>query len=275
VQIGVAGRLSSGLDEREQRYESTGRHRQAVQRSSRGREVVVLYMRNTLCLRDLVEIMARRQLSLARTTIIGWVKRFTPAFFKRRDRFAKSTDRSWRADETYVEVCGKCVYVFYSAVDHAGKTVDFRLSITCDVVAAKTFFKIAIGNQGLVPDDSPQDDYPASHRAVREMKVHQLLPAETTFRSSICTAAVFANRNGKGMPLQYGSMTLPATPRRDHRVSHDDLHAYVRVRLDAQAREAHPTPYVTAPICHGTNSFWPYPWISLFDAWPDAVARIS
>ena len=33
--------------------------------------------------------------------------------------------------------------------------------------------------------------------------------------------------------------------------------------------------YVMAPICQGTNSFWPYPWISLFDAWPDAVARIS
>ena len=51
------------------------------------REVIVLcvrwYLRYKLSLRDLVEIMAERGLSLAHTTIMRWVKRFTPEFLKR------------------------------------------------------------------------------------------------------------------------------------------------------------------------------------------------
>ena len=117
------------------------------------REVIVLcvrwYLRYKLSLRDLVEMMAERGLSLAHTTITCWVRRFTPEFVKRWDRFARSADRSWRVDETYVKIRGKWVYP-YRAVDRAGKTVDFRLSAKRDVAAAKAFCE-AIKSQGLAP----------------------------------------------------------------------------------------------------------------------------
>ncbi|MEA3129426.1 MAG: transposase, family, partial [Paraburkholderia sp.] len=80
------------------------------------REVIVLcvrwYLRSKLSFRDLVEIMAERGLSLAHTTIMRWVKCFTPEFLKRWDQFAKSAGRSWRVDETYVKVRGKWVYLY-------------------------------------------------------------------------------------------------------------------------------------------------------------------
>jgi transposase-like protein len=51
------------------------------------REVIVLcvrwHLRYKLSLRDLVEIMVERGLSLAHTTIMRWVKRFTPEFVTR------------------------------------------------------------------------------------------------------------------------------------------------------------------------------------------------
>ena len=51
------------------------------------REVIILrvrwYLRYKLSLRDLVEMMSERGLSLAHTTIMRWVKRFTPEFLKR------------------------------------------------------------------------------------------------------------------------------------------------------------------------------------------------
>ena len=187
VQIGRAGRLSSGFDEREQAISNlvdidrlfNGRHFD--------REVIVLcvrwYLRYEISLRDLVEIMAERGLSLAHTTIMRWVKRFAPEFVKRWDRFAKSAGRSWRVDETYVKVRGKWVHL-YRAVDRAGKTVDFRLSARRDVAAAKAFFAKAIRSQRLAPKTITLDGYAASHRAVREMKANQFLPADTRLRSS-------------------------------------------------------------------------------------------
>jgi hypothetical protein len=75
------------------------------------REVIVLcvrwYLRYKLSLRDLVEMMSERGLSLAHTTIMRWVKRFTPEFVRRWNRFATAAGRSWRVDETYVKIRGK------------------------------------------------------------------------------------------------------------------------------------------------------------------------
>src|SRR6266853_1445260 len=56
------------------------------------REVIILcvrwYLRFKLSLRDLVEMMAERGLSMAHTTIMRWVQRYAPEFEKRWRRFA-------------------------------------------------------------------------------------------------------------------------------------------------------------------------------------------
>ena len=58
------------------------------------REVIILcvrwYLRFKLSLRDLVEVMAERGLSMAYTTIMRWVQRYAPEFEKRWQRFARS-----------------------------------------------------------------------------------------------------------------------------------------------------------------------------------------
>lgn len=82
-----------------------------------------------------------------------------------------------------MKIRGKWVRL-YGAVDRAGKTVDFRLSAKRDLAAAKAFFAKAIKSQGLAPKTIALDGYTASHRAVREMKTDQLLPENTTLRSS-------------------------------------------------------------------------------------------
>lgn len=135
------------------------------------REVILLcvrwYLRYKLSLRDLVEMMAERELELAHTTIMRWVQRYVPEFEKSRACYARKVGRSWRVDETYLKVRGRWVYL-YRAVDRNGNTVDFRLSPKRDVAAAKAFFRKALRTQGRAPISITLDGYAASHRAVRE-----------------------------------------------------------------------------------------------------------
>ena len=100
--------------------------------------------------RDLVEMMSERGLQVPIRTILRWVQRYTPELIKRWNRFGRCTGRSWRVDETYLKVRGEWTYLYW-AVDKAGQTVDFRLSRTRDVAAAKAFFKKAIRYDGRPP----------------------------------------------------------------------------------------------------------------------------
>ena len=151
------------------------------------REVIILcirwYLRYKLSFRDLVEIMSERGLHLAHTTILRWVQRYAPEFIKRWNRFGRPAGRSWRVDETYIKVRGRWTYL-YRAVDRCGQTIDFRLSTTRDVSAAKAFLKKAIRHEGQPPHTINLDGYAASHRAVREMRTDGLLPKRTKLRSS-------------------------------------------------------------------------------------------
>ena len=128
-------------------------------------------------------MMAERGLSLAHTTIMRWVRHYTPEFEKRWDRHALAVGRSRRVDETYVKIKGEWRYL-YRAVDRAGRTVDFRLSARRDVAAAKAFFRKAVKNHQRPPQTITLDGYAASHRAVRELKADGSLPSDTKLRSS-------------------------------------------------------------------------------------------
>ena len=149
-------------------------------------QIIVLcvswYTSFKLSLRDLVIMMADRGITLTHTTILRWVQHYLPEFQKRWNRYARPVGGSWRMDETYIKVRGRCVYL-YRAVDKAGWTVDFFLSRNRDVNAAKTFLRSAM-KKTRPPAKITLDAYAASHRAVREMKEAGELPSRVKVRSS-------------------------------------------------------------------------------------------
>ena len=142
------------------------------------------YLRFKLSLRDLVEMMAERGLSMAHTTIMRWVQLCTgvcqtveslrPSHGSIMARRRDVCEASWPMG---VSLPG-------GGSGRSDQTVDFRLSARRDVTAAKAFFKKAIKGQGHPPQTITLDGYAASHRAVREMKADCLLRENTTLRSS-------------------------------------------------------------------------------------------
>lgn len=62
-------------------------------------------------------------------------------------RHKHNVGRRWRMDETYIKVKGQWRYL-YRAVDTAGQTIDFLLTVKRDAAAALRFFRKAIRHHG-------------------------------------------------------------------------------------------------------------------------------
>src|ERR1700686_319518 len=103
------------------------------------------YLRYSLSLRDVEELLAERGLEVDHTTIWRWVQRYGPELEQRLRRHLKPTNKSWRVDETYIRVQGRWCYL-YRAIDSTGATIDFLLSALRDAAAAKRLFRKALSD---------------------------------------------------------------------------------------------------------------------------------
>src|SRR5450432_2550359 len=89
--------------------------------------------------------MDERGLQADHTTIWRWVQRYGPELEQRLRRHRKPTNKSWRVDETFVRVKGRWCYL-YRAIDSAGATIDFLLSVLRDADGAKRLFHNALSD---------------------------------------------------------------------------------------------------------------------------------
>jgi transposase, IS6 family len=72
-------------------------------------------------------MMKERGLAIDHTTIYRWVQPHAPELEKRVRSQLRPTNDSYRIDETYIKIKGRCYYL-YHAVDFTGQTIDFLLS---------------------------------------------------------------------------------------------------------------------------------------------------
>jgi transposase-like protein len=72
-----------------------------------------------------------------------WEATFAPVLTDRlrKHRYGQGS-RRWHVDETLIKANGRWVYL-YRALDHEGNLLDVRLSETCDLSAARAFFRSA------------------------------------------------------------------------------------------------------------------------------------
>ena len=141
------------------------------------------YLRYSLSLRDVEELLAERGLEVNHTTIWRWVQRYAPELEQRLRSHRQPTNDSWRVDETYVRVKGRWVYL-YRAVDSSGATLDFLLSEQRDTAAAKRFLERVLCREN---HPSPRvintDKHAGYPPAIQALKVEELLPAGCKHRA--------------------------------------------------------------------------------------------
>jgi transposase-like protein len=128
------------------------------------------YLMFPISYRDLELMLADRGVMVDHTTIYRWIQAYAPEIEKRIRPHLRSSNGSWRVDETYVRVKGRWTYL-YRAVDSRGQTIDFLLSAKRDAEAAKRFFRKALGQPHTVnPRTITVDKNPAYPCAVEQLK---------------------------------------------------------------------------------------------------------
>ena len=105
------------------------------------------YLRYPLAYLHVSEILTERGLFIDASCIWRWVQAYAPEIDKRCRPHLKTTNKSYRVDETYIKVKGKDRYL-YRAVDSTGQTIDFLLTAKRDAAGAKRFFREAFQARG-------------------------------------------------------------------------------------------------------------------------------
>jgi transposase, IS6 family len=128
------------------------------------------YLQLPISYRDLERMLSDRGVQVDHTTLFRWIQAYAQELGKRVRPHLRMTNGSWRVDETYIRVKGEWLYL-YRAVDAAGQTIDFLLSVKRDATAAKRFFRKALKQSHTVsPRTITLDKNAAYHVATKALK---------------------------------------------------------------------------------------------------------
>jgi len=130
--------------------------------------VVWLYLRFTLSLQDVEDILAERGLDLTYETVRRWVGKFGPLFARElRKRRSRPTGR-WHLDEMVVRIAGKRHWL-WRAVDDEGEVLDILVQSRRDKAAAVRLLRKLIRKQGFAPETVTTDKLGSYGAAIRQL----------------------------------------------------------------------------------------------------------
>jgi len=125
------------------------------------------YLRYALSYRDVEELPAERGIDVDHVTMFRWVQRFTPLLIDAARLCRHVPGDRWFADETYVKVAGRWVYL-YRAIDQYGQVIDVLMSEKRDLAATRRLFTRAL-DHGTHPSAVTTDKASAYPRVLDEL----------------------------------------------------------------------------------------------------------
>ena len=133
-------------------------------------QAIWLYLRFTLSLRDVEDLLAERGVAVSYETVRRWVNHFGPmiAADLRKRRLKPHT--TWHLDEVYLKIDGRMVYL-WRAVDAEGEVLDVLVQSKRNKHAALKLMRKLLKKYAFVPERLVTDDLRSYSAAVRELGI--------------------------------------------------------------------------------------------------------
>ena len=133
-------------------------------------QAIWLYLRFTLSLRDVEDLLAERGVAVSYETVRRWVNHFGPmiAADLRKRRLKPYT--TWHLDEVYLKIDGRMVYL-WRAVDAEGEVLDVLVQSKRNKHAALKLMRKLLKKYAFVPERLVTDDLRSYSAAVRELGI--------------------------------------------------------------------------------------------------------
>ena len=132
------------------------------------RHAVWLYLRFTLSVRDVEELLAERGLDVSYETIRRWVVKFGRIYARNLRRLRPRPASTWHLDEMVVSTRGRRMSL-WRAVDSEGEILDLLVQPRRDKAAALRLMRKLLKKQGYAPDVLVTDKLGSYGSARREL----------------------------------------------------------------------------------------------------------
>ena len=135
-------------------------------------QAIWLYLRFTLSLRDVEDLLAERGVALSYETVRRWVNHFGPMIAADLRKRRQKPHTTWHLDEVYLKIDGRMVYL-WRAVDAEGEVLDVLVQSKRNKHAALKLMRKLLRKYAFVPERLVTDDLRSYSAAVRDLGIER------------------------------------------------------------------------------------------------------
>jgi transposase-like protein len=133
-------------------------------------QAIWLYLRFTLSLRDVEDLLAERGIGVSYETVRRWVNHFGPMIAADLRKRRPKPHTTWHLDEAYLRIDGRMVYL-WRAVDAEGEVLDVLVQSKRNRHAALKLMRKLLKKYAFVPERLVTDDLRSYGAAVRDLRI--------------------------------------------------------------------------------------------------------
>jgi transposase-like protein len=134
------------------------------------RQAIWLYLRFTLSLRDVEDLLAERGITVSYETVRRWVNHFGPVIAADLRKRRPKPHSTWHLDEVYLKIDGRMVYL-WRAVDAEGEVLDVLVQSSRNMQAALKLMRKRLKKHAAVPQRLITDDLRSYAAAARDLGI--------------------------------------------------------------------------------------------------------